>query len=150
MALRIGLLRCSALQNDGLDLPVILQCRTHRETNPKGHWGPNCFFEKIRVLFSSLVVLVCLGSLSLSRSSLRMHLPRAIRTTLPSNNFTLDRHAVIRKLQSEATWGHIVMSRPNPQSRAPLTPPPLAAGKKYDDSEVKKRESQPMGADICR
>ena len=28
MALRIGLLRSSALQDDGLDAPVILQCRT--------------------------------------------------------------------------------------------------------------------------
>ncbi len=44
MALRIGLLRSSALQNDGLDAPVILQCRTPQETNPKGHWGPHYFF----------------------------------------------------------------------------------------------------------
>ena len=43
-ALRIGLLRRSALQNDGLDAPVILQCRTPQESNPKGHWGPNHFF----------------------------------------------------------------------------------------------------------
>ncbi len=34
MALRIGLLRSSALQNDGHDVPVILQCRTPQETNP--------------------------------------------------------------------------------------------------------------------
>ena len=46
MALGIGLLRSSALQNDGHDVPVILQCRTPRETNPKGHWGPNYFFVK--------------------------------------------------------------------------------------------------------
>ena len=45
MALRIGLLRSSALQNDGLDVPVILQCRTPQETNPKGHWGPNYFLR---------------------------------------------------------------------------------------------------------
>ena len=63
MALRIGLLRSSALQNDGLDVPVSLQCRTPQETNPKGHWGPNCFLIKI-VFFSSLVVLVCIGSLN--------------------------------------------------------------------------------------
>ncbi len=44
MALRIGLLKSSALQNDGLDAPVILQCRTPQETNPKGHWGPHYFF----------------------------------------------------------------------------------------------------------
>ncbi len=46
MALRIGLLRSLALQNDGLDAPVILQCRTPQETNPKGHWGPNSFSIK--------------------------------------------------------------------------------------------------------
>jgi hypothetical protein len=40
MALRIGLLESSALQNDGHDVPVILQCRTPQETNPKGNWGP--------------------------------------------------------------------------------------------------------------
>jgi hypothetical protein len=45
MALRIGLLRSSALQNDGLDVPLILQCRTPQETNPKGHWGPNYFLR---------------------------------------------------------------------------------------------------------
>ena len=44
MALRIGLLGRSAPQNDGLDAPVILQCRTPQETNPKGHRGPNLFF----------------------------------------------------------------------------------------------------------
>ncbi len=44
MALRIGPLRSSALQNDRLDAPVILQCRTPQETNPKGHWGPHYFF----------------------------------------------------------------------------------------------------------
>jgi hypothetical protein len=22
-----------------------LQCRTPQETNPKGHWGPNCFLR---------------------------------------------------------------------------------------------------------
>ncbi len=45
MALRIGLLRSSALQNDGHIKPVILQCRTPQETNPKGHWGPNYFLQ---------------------------------------------------------------------------------------------------------
>ena len=50
MALRIGLLRSSALQNDGFDAPVILQCRTPQGTNPKGHWGPHYFF--IQSLFS--------------------------------------------------------------------------------------------------
>jgi hypothetical protein len=43
IALRMRLLRRSALQNDGLDVPVILQCRTPQETNPKGHWVPNYF-----------------------------------------------------------------------------------------------------------
>jgi hypothetical protein len=62
MALRMGLLRSSALQNDGLDVPVILQFRTPQETNPKGHWGPNCFLRKSSLFVSSLVVLVCLGS----------------------------------------------------------------------------------------
>ena len=41
MALRIGPLKSSALQNDGLVAPVILQCRTPQENNPKGRWGPN-------------------------------------------------------------------------------------------------------------
>ena len=50
MALWIGLLRISALQNDGLDAPVILQHRTPTETNPKGHWGPNCYFIKLLFL----------------------------------------------------------------------------------------------------
>ena len=44
MALRIGLLESSALQNYGLDAHVILQCRTPQETNPKGQWGPTYFF----------------------------------------------------------------------------------------------------------
>ena len=51
MALRIGLLRSSALQNDGQDAPVILRCRTLQETNPKGHWGPNYFFIKYMFCF---------------------------------------------------------------------------------------------------
>ena len=46
MDLRIGLLRSSALQNDGRIKPVILQCRTPGKTNPEGHWGPNDFFIK--------------------------------------------------------------------------------------------------------
>ena len=46
MALGIGLPRSSALQNDGLDAPVILQCRTPQKTNPKGHWVPHFFFIK--------------------------------------------------------------------------------------------------------
>ena len=44
MALRIGLLRSSAQQNDGRIKPVILQCRTPQETNPKGPWGPTLSF----------------------------------------------------------------------------------------------------------
>ena len=46
MVLRVGLPGSSALQHDGLDVPVMLQCRTAQETNPKGHWGPNGFFIK--------------------------------------------------------------------------------------------------------
>ena len=46
MALRIALLRSSALQNDGLEAPVILQRWTPQESNIKGHWGPNYFFKK--------------------------------------------------------------------------------------------------------
>ena len=45
MALRIGLLESSALQNDGFGVPVILQCPTLQETNPKGHSGPNFIFS---------------------------------------------------------------------------------------------------------
>jgi hypothetical protein len=65
MALRIGLPGSPALQNDGLDMPVILQCRTPQETNPKGNGGPIYFLGKITpyLLFSSLVVLVCPGPL---------------------------------------------------------------------------------------
>jgi hypothetical protein len=58
MALRIGLLKSSALQNDGLDGPVILQFRTPQETNPKGHSGPNYFFCKILV---SVCLCVCVS-----------------------------------------------------------------------------------------
>ena len=54
MALRIGLLGSSALQNDGLDAPDILQCRTPQETNPKGHWGAKLLFDQILVFVSSL------------------------------------------------------------------------------------------------
>ena len=50
MALRIGLLRSSALHNDGLDAPVSVQSRTSQETNPKGHWGPNYFLIKSLLL----------------------------------------------------------------------------------------------------
>ncbi len=57
MALRIGLLTTSALQNDGLDVPVILQCRTPQETDPKGQWGANLIFDKILVFVSSLYKL---------------------------------------------------------------------------------------------
>ena len=46
LAIRIGLLWSSALQTDGRIKPMILQCRTPQETNPKGHWGPNYFFIK--------------------------------------------------------------------------------------------------------
>jgi hypothetical protein len=39
LALRIGFPGSSALQNDGFDVPAILQCRTHQETNTKGQLG---------------------------------------------------------------------------------------------------------------
>ena len=48
MALRIGLLRSSTLQNDVLDAPVILQCRTPQQTTPKGHW--RCFNKSLFLL----------------------------------------------------------------------------------------------------
>ena len=51
MALRIGLPGSSAMQNDEHIKPVILQSRTRRETNPKGHWGPNYFLRKSLCLF---------------------------------------------------------------------------------------------------
>ena len=62
MAFRIVLLTSSALQNDGLDVPVILQCRTPQETNPKGHWsrlaGPiTGWMDFFRFLFWFLVFL---------------------------------------------------------------------------------------------
>ena len=44
MALRIGLLRSSALQNDALDVAVMLQGRTPQEANPKGQWVSDYFF----------------------------------------------------------------------------------------------------------
>ena len=46
MALRIGLLGSSALQNEGQDMPVILQSRTPQVTNPKSHWVPNCILKE--------------------------------------------------------------------------------------------------------
>ena len=54
MALKIGLLRSSALQNDGHIKPVILQFRTPQETNPNGHWGAKLFFHKILIFASSM------------------------------------------------------------------------------------------------
>ena len=72
MALRIGLPGSSAFQNDGLDVPVILQCRAPRETNPRGHWGPNCFLRN-SLFFASLVVLVCLGPLKSMADIPRWH-----------------------------------------------------------------------------
>ncbi len=39
MALRIGFPGSSALQNDGFDVPAILQCRTLQETNTNGQLG---------------------------------------------------------------------------------------------------------------
>ncbi len=45
-------------------MPVILQCRTHQETNPKGNGGPIYFLGNTPyLLFSSLVALVCPGPL---------------------------------------------------------------------------------------
>jgi hypothetical protein len=44
--LRIGIPGSSALQNDGFDVPVILQCRTLRETNHKSYWRAKLLFEK--------------------------------------------------------------------------------------------------------
>ena len=52
MALRIGLLRSSALQNAGHIRPVILQCRTPRETDSKARWGPFSDFSWPRCLWS--------------------------------------------------------------------------------------------------
>ena len=43
MALRVGLPGSSALQNDGLDELIVLQCRIPRETTSKGHWWPTYF-----------------------------------------------------------------------------------------------------------
>jgi hypothetical protein len=63
MALRIGLPGSSALQHDGLDVPVILQCRTPQEYNPKDNLGPTYFVVTFLFLFSFLVVLVYFGSL---------------------------------------------------------------------------------------
>ena len=98
MALRIGRLRSSALQHDGLDAPAILQRRTPQETNPKGHWGPNYFFknhsfcflrvpslgipsltitgttgEALQNSFCQLAVLGCFGAKS-SHGNVRMEL----------------------------------------------------------------------------
>jgi hypothetical protein len=57
MGLRIGVPGSSALQNDGLDVPVILQCRTPRETNPKGHWGPKYCLGKALFVVPHVVLL---------------------------------------------------------------------------------------------
>ena len=51
MALRIGLNGFKVIWPQWLDVPVILQCRTPQETNPKGHWEPNYFLGKIIVFF---------------------------------------------------------------------------------------------------
>jgi hypothetical protein len=62
MALRIGLLMSSALQHDGLDAPVILQCRPPQGSNPQGHWGPNYFFIKSLLLLYVLMSRFCTGA----------------------------------------------------------------------------------------
>ena len=54
MALRIGPLRSSEVQSDGLDVPVILYCRDRQETNPKGDWGPNYFLKKSGFLLKNI------------------------------------------------------------------------------------------------
>ncbi len=46
MALRNGLLRGSALQHDGFDAPVILQCRTLQENKSYGPLGATLRFHK--------------------------------------------------------------------------------------------------------
>jgi hypothetical protein len=43
---RIGLPGSSALQNDGLIVPAILQCRNHWETNPNNQWEPTKVLRK--------------------------------------------------------------------------------------------------------
>jgi hypothetical protein len=53
MALRIGLPVSSALRHDGHMEPVILQCRTPQETNPKADWTPNYFLITSLFLFPS-------------------------------------------------------------------------------------------------
>ena len=58
MALRIGLPGSAELQHDGLHVLVFLQCRTPRETNPKGHWGPNYLCKKTILFASSMYTIL--------------------------------------------------------------------------------------------
>ncbi len=64
VALRIGLLRSSAPQNNGHDVNVTLQLRIPRDTNFQSYWEPSYLLIKSCLLLSFLVVLVCLGSLN--------------------------------------------------------------------------------------
>jgi hypothetical protein len=50
MALMIGLLWSSAVQNDRHITLVLVHCRNPQETNPNGHWGVNSFFDLMLVL----------------------------------------------------------------------------------------------------
>jgi hypothetical protein len=51
MGFRIHLLRSSALQNEGLDVPVSLQCRSPQETPILRAIGAKLWFDKIVVVF---------------------------------------------------------------------------------------------------
>jgi hypothetical protein len=79
MALRIRRLKRSALQNGGLDVPVLLQCRTLQETNPKGHWGSKLLFHKIRVFASSLYPVLVYPVLRSLDKGLETHVPCVVR-----------------------------------------------------------------------
>jgi hypothetical protein len=74
LALRIGILKGSALPNDGLDAPVSSQCRTPQDTNHKGHWVPKCFVIQLLVLASSMypaLVFLVLRSLDYDKHELQ-------------------------------------------------------------------------------
>ena len=106
MALRIGLLRSSALQHEGLDAPVILQCRTPQETNPKGNCGPNC-------VFFLLVPILGIPSYTMSRVCVSFRPLNLLRRLLVVMLFVRTTSCALRSVclcvfVSSVSWGFVV------------------------------------------
>ena len=80
MALRIGLLRSSALQNDGLDAPVTLAVANSSGDQSLGPLGPKLLFHKICVFASHPVPSLGIPSVTISRSFCNARILRTVST----------------------------------------------------------------------